>query len=103
MRGEKIEGTAHAAEHADTEDVDLHDLQFLEIVLLPFDDAAIDHRRRLDRDELVEPVSGEDEAARMLAEMARRADQLPGQLQREGETGIGPVEAELLDVPFGDA
>ncbi len=64
MLGKQIEGAAHAAEHADAEYVDLHDLQFLEIVLLPFDHPAVDHRRRLDRHEIVEPVAGEDEAAR---------------------------------------
>src|SRR6185369_11635152 len=37
------------------------------------------------------------------AEVARRADQLAGQLQREGKARIGPVEAELLDMLFGDA
>ena len=71
MLGEQIEGAAHAAEHAEAEHVDLHDLQLLEIVLLPFDHPPVDHRRRLDRDEIVEPVAGEDEAAGMLAERWR--------------------------------
>ena len=44
-------------------------------------DLAVVHRRRLDRHEIVEPVAGEDEAAGMLAEMAREADQLLGQLE----------------------
>ena len=36
-------------------------------------------------------------------EMARRADQLAGQLERQREPRIVLVEAELLDMAFGDA
>ncbi len=39
----------------------------------------------------------------MLAEMARRIDQLTGELERQREAGIVLVEAELLDMAFGDA
>src|SRR5206468_2026638 len=58
-------------------------------------------RRRFDRDEIVEPLAGEDEAARMLGEMARRPDQLLRQLERQRQAGIGEIEVELRDVPFG--
>ena len=51
-----------------------------EIVLLPFDDGAVLHRRVLDRHDLVEPAARDDEAADMLGEMARSADQLLRQL-----------------------
>jgi hypothetical protein len=101
MLGEQVEGAAHAAEHAEPEHVDLHELQLLDIVLLPFDDPAVDHRRRLDRNEIVEPVAGEDEAARMLAQVARRADQLAGQLERQRQARIASVEVELVDMALG--
>ena len=57
--------------------------EVVDIVLVPFDDLAVLHRGRLDRHEIVEPVLGQHEAAGMLREMARRADQLAGQLQRQ--------------------
>src|ERR1019366_4091476 len=41
---------------------------------------AVLHRGRLNRDELVAPAVGEDEAAGMLREMAGRADQLAGEV-----------------------
>ena len=63
-------------------------LQRVDIVLVPFDDLAVLHRRRLDRHEIVEPVVGQDEAARMLAEMARRADQLRGEFERQAQPAI---------------
>ena len=74
MLGEQIEGAAHAAEHAEAEHVDLHDLQLFQIILLPFDHAPIDHRRRLDRHQFVKPIPGQNEAAGMLGEVARSAD-----------------------------
>ena len=56
--------------------VDLHELQRVDIVLVPFDDLAVVHGGRLDRHQIVEPVMGQHEAARMLRQMARRAHQL---------------------------
>ena len=79
--GEQVEAALHAGQHAEREDVDLHEFQRVDVVLVPFDHLAVLHRGRLDRDELVEPVVGEDEAAGMLREMARRADQLARQIQ----------------------
>ena len=83
--------------------VDLHELERVDVVLVPFDHLAVDHRGRLDRHEVVEPVVGQHEAARMLAEMARRADQLAGEIERQAQAPVGEVEVELLDVLRLDA
>ena len=48
-------------------------LQGVDVVLVPLDDLAILHRRRLDRHQLVEPVVGEHEAARDAATRCRGA------------------------------
>ena len=78
-------------------------LQRVDVVLVPFDDLAVVHRGRLDRHEVVEPVVGQDEAAGMLAEMARRADQLAGEVERQAQAAVGEVEVQLLDVLVLDA
>ena len=98
---QEIEGAAHAAEHAEAEHVDLHELEGVDVVLVPFDHLPVLHRGRLDRHEIVEPVLGQDEAARMLREMARRADQFAGELQRQAQARIVEVEVEVLGLALG--
>ena len=85
------------------EDVDLHEFEGVDVVLVPFDHLPVDHRGGLDRHEVVEPVVGQDEAAGMLAEMARRADQLAGEIERQAQAPVGKIEVQLLDVLVLDA
>jgi len=42
--------------------IDLHKMQRVDIILVPFDDLTVFHRRRLDRHKFIEPVMGEDES-----------------------------------------
>ena len=56
MVAQELEGPPHAAEHAEPQHVDLHELQGVDVVLVPFDDLAVLHRGRLDRHEVVEAV-----------------------------------------------
>ena len=56
---------------------------------------AVRHRGRLDRHQLVEPVVGQHEAAGMLRQMARRADQLAGELERQAQAPVVEVEVQL--------
>ena len=65
------------------EHIDLHELQRVDIVLVPFDDLPVVHRGRLDRNQFVKPIQRQHEAARMLRQMPRRADQLLGKFKRE--------------------
>jgi hypothetical protein len=81
--GHQVEGLLHAGEHAEREHIDLHELERVDIVLVPLDHLAIDQRGRLDRHEVVEPVVRQDEAAGMLTEVARRAHQSGGPDPRE--------------------
>ena len=50
----------HDGEHAESEQVDLHQPGGIEIVLLPLDDGAAGHRRRLDGHDGAERLLGED-------------------------------------------
>ncbi len=56
------------------------------------------HRGVADRHRLVERLAGEHEAADMLREMARKADQLVGECDGLADRRIGRIEAGLADV-----
>ena len=92
MLGEEVEAALHAGQHAEREAIDLHEFQRIDVVLVPFDHLPVLHGRRLDRHELVEPVVGEDEAARMLREMPRRADQLAGEIESQAQAPVAEIE-----------
>ena len=87
----------------EAEHIDLHEAQGVDVVLVPLDHLAVLHRRRLDRHQIVEPVAGQHEAAGMLAQMARKADQLARELERQAQPPVGEVEVELRGVLVLDA
>ena len=89
--GQEIEAALHAGQHAQGEDVDFHELQRIDVVLVPFDDLAIDHGSGLDRHQLVEPVVGQDKTTGMLGEMARGAHELAGEIERQAKPSIAEV------------
>ena len=70
-----------SAEHVDLQQPSV------EVVLVPLDDGALLHGGVLDRHHLVEARAGDDEAADMLGEMAREADQLAGERDRLASRG----------------
>ena len=76
MLVEKIEALAQRRQHAERQHVDLEHAERVEIVLVPFDDGALVHRRVHHGHDFVEPVAGDDEAAAVLGQMAREAGQL---------------------------
>ena len=63
---DEIEALAQAGQHAERKHVDLQYAERVEIVLVPFDGGAVLHRGVHDRNDLVEPRAGDDEAAGML-------------------------------------
>ena len=67
---------ADRAEHAQRQDVDLDQPQRVEVVFVPLDHGAPVHRGVLHRHQARDVVAGDHEAARVLAEVARKADQL---------------------------
>ena len=94
MLVEKIETAAQAGEHAERENVDLQNAERIEIVLVPFDRGALGHGRIGDRGDFVEPRAGDDETAGMLRQMARKAGEFAGDLDRQGKPRLVRVEAD---------
>jgi hypothetical protein len=81
MLGQEVEGLLHAGQHAQGEDIDLHELECIDVILVPFDHLPVDHGGGFDWHEVVEPLVGEDDAARALAEMALRPHELAGEIE----------------------
>ena len=94
MPVQKIEALAQRRQHAEREHVDLEQAERVEIVLVPFDRRALLHRRVHHRRDFVEPVAGDDEAAAVLGEMARKADELLRHLKRKRERRIGGIKPD---------
>ena len=103
MLSQEVESLLHAGQHPKGEDVDLHELEGVDVVLVPFDHLPVDHGGRFDRHEVVETVVGEDEAAGMLAEMARRAHELAGEIERQAQSSVRKIEVQRLDMLVLDA
>ena len=78
----EIECFPDAGQHSEREDVDFEHSDGIDVVLVPFDDRSAVHGGVLDRAELVESPTRNDETAHMLGEMARESDDLAGKFQR---------------------
>ena len=91
---EKLEALAQRRQHAERQHVDLEKAERVKIVLVPFDHRALFHRRIHHRRDFVEPVAGDDEAAAVLGQMARKADQRLRHLERHLERRIGGIEPD---------
>ena len=78
---QEVQSALQAGHHPQPQHVDLHELQLVDVVLVPFDDLAVFHPRRLDRPQFVESVLGQHEAAGVLGEMTRGVEQELRQLQ----------------------
>ena len=93
---DQVEAFADAGQHAEREHVDLEDAELLDVVLVPFDEGAVVHRAIADRHGLGQRPLGQDEAADVLRQMARHADQLLGELHRPLEVRIGEIEPGVV-------
>ncbi len=102
MQVDQIEAFADAGQHAEREHVDLEDAKLLDVVLVPFDEGAVVHRAIADRHGLGQRPFGQDEAADMLRQMARHADELLGEHHRPLEVRIVEVEPGILRPLFRD-
>ncbi len=103
MPGQQLEALADAGQHAERQDVDLEDAERIQVVLVPFHHGALGHGGIGDRHHLVEPALGQDEAADMLGQMPRKADQLAGQSERQAEPLLARIEAPLARCLGADA
>ncbi len=52
----QLECFCHAGQHPQRQDIDLHEFQGFDIILVPFDHLPVGHRCRLDGNEIVEPI-----------------------------------------------
>ena len=95
MFPQQIEGAAHAAQHAEAEDVDFHEAEGVDVVFVPLDDLAVDHGGGLDRHEVVETIFGQNETAGVLRQMPREADQFAGEVDGQAQTAVVEVEVEF--------
>ena len=90
---QQIERALERGEHAQRQHVYLQQAERFEVVLVPLDHAALRHGRVLDRHHARQLVARDHETADVLRQVAREADQGPGQLQPlPGDRGVG-VEA----------
>src|SRR5579883_517793 len=103
MLAHQFESLAQAGQHAERQHIDLQHTERIEIVLVPFDDAAILHRRILDRHHFAELAARDDEATRVLGQMAWEADQLRGQLQSAAQIEVARIQPRFANVPFLDS
>ncbi len=96
---QQLVGAPQRAEHAQREDVDLDEAERVEVVLVPLHDAAVLHAGVLHRHQLLDLVARDDEAAGVLREVARKADQLVRQrhpLAHHRRLGVEAVLAQAL-------
>ncbi len=100
---DQIETFPDAAQHAQRQHVDLHHPDFVDVILVPFDEGAILHRGVADRHIFIEPVLGQHVAADMLGQMTRKFDQFGRQLHRAMNHGVLGIEAGLPDLHLVEA
>ena len=96
-RRDERERAADRGQHAEAEDVHLEEPELVEVVLVPLDDGALRHRRVLDRHELLERPARDHEAAGVLRQVAREADQLAREREHPRDRRVGGVEARVAD------
>ena len=87
-----IKAFADAGQHPQRQNIHLQEAQRINIVLVPFNHRAAFHRGVFNRAHLVQPPLGDDKAADMLRQMARKADDLGDQLQGLGQAAIRRVQ-----------
>ena len=102
VRLDQIEGFSDAGQHAERQDIHLHETQVVDVVLVPFDKGAVRHGPIVDGHDLVQPTPRQDKTADMLAEVTGEVQQARGHLHRARNHWIGGVHAGLFDMSLGD-
>src|SRR5262249_18884340 len=94
----EVERLGDAGKHAKSQNIDLHQAQSVDIVLVPFDERAVFHRCIADRHGLVEPVLSEHEAPDMLREMARKPKKFVRQIYGAAHFHVLRIKPCLFDM-----
>ena len=91
----------HRRQHAQRQHIDLHQLEEVDVVLVPFDEGPVGHGRIADRHDLDQRRLAEHEAADVLAQVTRKPDQLRRQFEGQLHPHVvaaqpGPVDVLVL-------
>ncbi len=90
-----VEGVAHHAQGSQAEEVDLHQAELLDVLLVVLGHDPVGHRGPLDRHEVDERRAGDEHAADVDAEVAREAIDLGAQLEQP----LPPVARRVAPFP----
>ena len=77
-QADHVERAANRTEHAQRQDIDLEQTERVQIVLVPFDHAAIGHRGIFNRHQTAKTITRDHKATGVLRQMARKAHQCIG-------------------------
>jgi len=102
MHLQQVKAFPDAGEHAQRQHIDLENAQRFDVILVPFDEAAIGHGAITDRHGFGKRAFCQDKSADMLRKVTRHADHLLGQLDYPPQVRITDVHACLGDVFFAD-
>ncbi len=100
MTMQQIQTASQHRQHAQRQHVDLEQPDQIEIVLVPLDHRALRHGGVFHRHQCLQRSIRDHEPARMLGEVARKADQRTGQHQQTLEHGLLRLETLLSEPCF---
>ena len=100
MLFQKLEGFADAGQHTECQNIDLQKPKRGDVVLVPFDESAVGHRRVADGHDFDQRPARQDKPADVLREMTRKAHQLLREIQHGSKQRIVGIEACFAYVLF---
>ena len=98
----EIEALADRREHPEAEDVDLEEAERVDVVLVPRDDRALVHRRRLDRRDRGQGRRREHEAADVDREVPWETLDRPRHHERLADARIARLEPDRAEARLAD-
>ena len=93
MLAQKLEAKIELSEPAEAEQIDFEQAEIFDIVFVPLDHRALGHRRVLDRHHIVHRLMAEQKTAGMNRQMARKIQNLVGELEQMLVQPGGGVDA----------
>ena len=102
VHAHQIERLVDAGQHAERQHVDLHQAEHVDIVLIPFDEGAILHGGVTDRHDVIEALARQHEAADVLREMAREAEDARRKCDGAADQRIFGIEPRLAQMHLRD-